>query len=478
MKSRTDTRTSRRSFLTGGAATATALAVPVIVPRHVLGGNGIVAPSGRLTIAGVGIGGFGGYQIRMLAKAGFQVEALCDVDDAYAAHTYREHRKARRYRDYREMLTAEGDKIDAVYCGTPDHLHAFVVQAALAKKKHVCCVKPLTRSIEELNVLVEAAHEAGVATQVTATSYSREMGCREREIVASGILGDIVEVHAWSRRPLWPAGMLNYPSFADKVPASLDWDLWLGPAERRPYAAKWPKDSVFLGLPYQRPGNRAVYHPYNHRAWFEFGSGALGDMGCHWANTIYKALDLDRPTLVTAHSTNVSRVSYPLACQVAFDFPKRGNFPELRFVWSDGGITPPTPKELGAEMLPKEGVLYIGTKAKMLIDVEDDRCLRILDEKLDRQARTLPRTLERHESIWSEFLTACKGGERAGCDFDWARRITEFVLLGNLALRTGKPVAYDPVKVCVKGNAAANDLLRLRYHNGYRLGNKSSGWWF
>ena len=210
---------SRRSFMKGGAAL---LAAPVIVPRHVLGGNGIVAPSGRLTLAGVGIGGVGSGQIRGLAAAGFQIEALCDVDDAHAEKTYRRFRQARRYRDYREMLEKEGDKIDAVYCGTPDHTHAFVTLAALRRKKHVCCVKPLTRSIEELNAVVAAAREAGVATQVTATSYNRDAGCREREIVASGILGDIVEAHAWSRRPVWPQGMPAYPDFTDKVPATLD----------------------------------------------------------------------------------------------------------------------------------------------------------------------------------------------------------------------------------------------------------------
>ena len=364
----------RRSFVKYGFAAA---AVPTIVPRHVLGGP--TAPSNRITLGGVGVGGVGHGQLKGLAKAG--------------------------------LLAKEGDKIDAVYCGTPDHTHAFVTLAALRAKKHVCCVKPLTRSIEECYLVAEEARKAGVATQVTASPCTSDAACRTREIVASGILGDIVETYAWTRRPVWPQGMPAYPSFTTPVPGTLDWDLWIGSAEKRPYADKWPDDNPIPKMCPEAWKGAAVYHPFNHRGWYDFGAGALGDMGCHWANTIYKAL-----------------VAFPLASVVTFDYPKRGNFPELRFTWCDGLIKPPAPKELAGAPLPKEGVMYVGTKAKMLISMEKQSEMRILDPKLDAQAKTIPATLPRRGQIWDEWMTACKGGEKAGCDFSWARRITEFVL--------------------------------------------------
>ena len=232
----------RRSFVKYGFAAA---AVPTIVPRHVLGGP--TAPSNRITLGGVGVGGVGHGQLKGLAKAGFQVEALCDVDDLHAGKTYKKFPQARRYRDFREMLAKEGKQIDAVYCGTPDHTHAFVTLAALRAKKHVCCVKPLTRSIEECYLVAEEAQKAGVATQVTASPCTSDAACRTREIVASGILGDIVETYAWTRRPVWPQGMPAYPSFTTPVPGTLDWDLWIGSAEKRPYADKWPGSTTAAG---------------------------------------------------------------------------------------------------------------------------------------------------------------------------------------------------------------------------------------
>ncbi|MBQ8113809.1 MAG: Gfo/Idh/MocA family oxidoreductase [Kiritimatiellae bacterium] len=455
----------RRRFMKLGFAAA---AVPTIVPRHVLGGPGHTAPSERITLGGVGIGGVGHGQIKGLAKTGFQVEALCDVDDLHAKKTYDKFPQARRYRDFREMLAMEGDKIDAVYCGTPDHTHAFVTLAALRAKKHVCCVKPLTRSIEECYKVVDEAKKAGVATQVTATPWTNDAACRVREIIASGILGDIVEAYAWTRRPVWPQGMPSYPSFTTPVPGTLDWDLWLGSAEKRPYADKWPADNPIPKMSPEAWSGAAVYHPFNHRGWYDFGAGALGDMGCHWANTIYKALELGHPSMISASCTRASDVAFPLEIVDTYDYPKRGGFPELRLVWYDGLLKPPVPKEMKGKGLPKEGVLYVGTKATMLVGGLVDG-IRILDPALNEKAKTVPRTLPRRGDISKEWLTACKGGEKAGCNFDWALLITEFVLLGNLAVRTGRAVAFDPKTLHVTNNPAADALLRLTYHNGWRL---------
>ena len=455
----------RRDFIKCGLAAAVA---PAIIPRHVLGGQGYTAPSGRITLGGVGIGGVGHGQIRNLAKAGFQVEALCDVDDVHAKKTYDKFPQARRYRDFRDMLAKEGDRIDAVYCGTPDHTHAFVTLAALRAKKHVCCVKPLTRSMEECYLVVEEAKKAGVATQVTATPWTSEVACRTCEVIASGIIGDVVEAYAWTRRPVWPQGMPAYPTFKTPVPATLDWDLWVGSAERRPFADKWPAYNPIPKMSPQAWSGAAVYHPFNHRGWFDFGAGALGDMGCHQANTFYKVLDLGHPTTISATCTRMSDVAFPLASVVTFDYPKRGSFPELRLHWFDGQIRPPSPKELDGEPLPYEGVLYIGTKGKMLSSGLTNG-IRILDPALDEKAKSIPRTMTRRGDIWKEWLVACRGGERAGCDFEWAKLVTEFVLLGNLAVRTGRPVKFDPEAFRVKGNDAADALLRLKYHNGWSL---------
>lgn len=456
----------RRKFVKLGLAAA---AVPTIVPRHVLGGQGYTAPSGRITLGGVGIGGVGHGQIQGLAKTGFQVEALCDVDDLHGKKTYDKFPQARRYRDFRELLAKEGDKIDAVYCGTPDHTHAFVTLAALRAKKHVCCVKPLTRSMEECYLVCEEAKKAGVATQVTASPHTNEAACRQREIIASGILGDIVEAYAWTRRPVWPQGMPSYPNFTTQVPSTLDWDLWIGSAEKRDFADKWPSDSPIPKMAPETWGGAAVYHPFNHRGWYDFGAGALGDMGCHWANTIYKALELTHPAMISASCTRRSEVAFPLASVVTFDYPKRGSFPELRFTWCDGLIVPPAPKELKGAPMPREGVMYVGTKAKMLIAMEGKWGYHILDDKLDQQKESIPRTLPRGGDIWKEWLVACQGGAKAGCCFDWAKYITEFVLLGNLAVRTGGSVAFDPKAFRVTNNPAADALLRLQYHNGWKL---------
>ena len=445
-----------------------AAAAPAIVPRHVLGGQGYVAPSGRTTLGGVGIGGVGASQIPGCAKAGFQIEALCDVDDVHAKKTYDRFPQARRYRDFREMIAAEGDRLDAVYCGTPDHTHAFVTLAALRAGKHVCCVKPLTRSLEECRVVVDEAKKAGVATQVTATPCTSENACRVCEIIDSGILGDVVEAHAWTNRPSWPQGMPAYPSFTSPVPGTFDWNLWLGSSERRPYADRWPAESPLLKMCPATWGRSAVYHPFNHRGWYDFGAGALGDMGCHQANTFYRALALGHPSMVAATCTRRSDVAYPLASIVTYDYPKRGKFPELRLVWYDGLIRPPSPKSMHGKELPKEGVLYVGTKATMLVGGLVDG-IRILDQRLNELAKTIPATLPRRGDIWKEWLDACRGGEKAGCSFEWAELITEFVLLGNLAVRTGRAVAFDPAALRVANNTDADALLRLRYHNGWSL---------
>lgn len=449
---------NRRAFLKGSAAATAAFN---IVPRHVLGGEGHTPPSEKITLAAAGIGGVGHSQIQGCGAAGFQIVALCDVDDLHAKKTYDRFPQARRYRDFREMLTTEGDRADALYCGTPDHTHAIITLAALRAKKHVCCVKPLTRTVEECRAVIAAAKQAGTATQVTTRPNTGEEGCRTTELIEAGAIGPVREVHVWSYRPTWPQGMPGRPAGEDPIPDTLDWKLWLGPAPTRPFKNQWPENSPFPALIHKNWGGRAVYHPFNHRGWWDFGTGSLGDMGCHYLNTPYRALKLGAPTRIEANTSRMSPESFPLASIVTYDFPARGALPPVRVIWYDGGLRPPCPPEL-PDGLPEEGVLYIGDEGKMVFQ-------KILDPERRKKFESVPRSLPRRGQIWEEWLTACRGGEPAGCNFEAAAGSTEFVLLGNLAMRIGKPLTYDAAAMRVTNSPEADALLRQPYHNGWSL---------
>jgi len=449
---------NRRSFLKNSALSVFAF---TIVPRHVLGGEGHTPPSEKITLAGIGIGGIGHSQLKECAKTGFQIEALCDVDDVYAKKTYDFFPQARRYRDFRDLLTTEGNKIDAVYCGTPDHTHAIITLAALRAKKHVCCVKPLTHSVEECRAVAAAAKLAGTATQVTARPNTGEEGCRTCELIAAGAIGAVREVHVWSNRPVWPQGMPGRPSGDDPVPNTFDWKLWIGPAPMRPYKGVWPEGNPIPDMAPQNWGCRAIYHPFNFRGWWDFGTGALGDMGCHYLNTPYRALKLGYPSRVSASTTKRFGESFPLASIVTYDYPAREGLPEVRVVWYDGGLRPPRPREMTGQ-LPDEGVLYIGDAGKMVFE-------KIIDPARAEKFESVPRTLPRRPGTWGEWLTACKGGEPAGCAFDWAGPLTEFVLLGDIALRTGKQLEYDAAAVRIPDVPEADALLRQPCQNGWTL---------
>lgn len=471
----------RRRFLhatLGGAALAGASlsgaslsgAAFTIAPRRVLGGLGGAgepAPSGKPALAGVGVGGVGFPQLQELEKAGFRIASLCDVDDNLAKKAHERWPEARRYRDFREMLQAEGDRIDAVYVGTPDHTHALIVVAALRRKKPVCCVKPLTRTVEECAVVLEEVRKAGVATQVTTASNTGEEGCRTTELIQAGAIGAVREVHVWSDRPVWPQGMQR-PAGDDAVPAALDWKLWIGPAPMRPFKELWPEGDPAVGQVNIAGGGpswyKTVYHPFNFRGWWDFGTGALGDMGCHYLNTPFRALKLAHPQYVQASATKVFGETAPLASIVAYDFPARsdpslGELPSLRLTWYDGGLKPPAPREL-AGRIGEAGVLYVGDEGTMLGS-------RILDRDRARRFADVPRTLERRGGTWVEWYQAVTGGPTAGCDFLWSGPQTETLLLGNIAIRTGKRLEWDAAARKFKGAPEADGLLRAEYQNGW-----------
>jgi predicted dehydrogenase len=452
---------SRRDVLKGGAAVASAL----ILPRHLLGGAAYAAPSKKLNLAGVGIGGVAHGFLKKCSEE-MNIRALCDVDDVYGGTSFQMWPDARRFRDYREMFDLMGDEIDAVLVGTPDHTHAVVTMEALRRGKHTCCVKPLTRTIHECRTVLAAARAAGVATQVTASPNTSEEACRTCELIWEGAIGEVHEVHVWSNRPLWPQGMTR-PEGGDPVPGSLDWDLWLGPAAERPFKDKWAADSYALAQVKSRKGEVApdragVYHPWNFRGWWDFGTGALGDMGCHRFNTLFRVLKLDYPTAIHATATRVPEETFPLASIVTFDFPKREGMPPLRMVWYDGGLQPPRPKGFGDAPLPPEGELYVGTKGVMFRD-------RILDEGLAAKYKNLPKTLPRRDGTFPEWFEAIAGGAPAGCNFDWAGLTTETVLLGAIALKTGRHLEWDAKAARFVKDEEADALLNPPYRKGWSL---------
>lgn len=447
--------TTRRQWLRGAAAAAASIA---IVPRQVLGGAGHTAPSDKPTLAGVGVGGVGFPQLRACEEAGFQIVALCDVDDVYAKKAYDQWPQARRFRDYREMFEAMDPQIDAVYCGTPDHTHAVIVLPALRRKKHVCCVKPITRTIRECRAVVATAREAGVATTDTSSPNTSEAACRTCELIWAGAIGPVRELHLWSDRPWWPQGMTR-PAGEDPVPKTLDWDLWIGPAAMRPFKKAWPEGHLALEQVDPRY-HESVYHPWNFRGWWDFGTGALGDMGCHHANTPFRALKLTSPLSVSAVSSKVMAEAAPLASMVTYEFPAREDMPPVRVVWYDGGLKPLSPKP--GFPLPESGEMYIGDEGFMLGP-------KVFPEERARKFADVPRMLPRRAGTWREWFDACRGGEPAGTHFPTAGLLAEFVLLGNIALRTGRPLQWNGPAGRFTNDDAANQLLHSEYREGWSL---------
>jgi len=336
---------TRRKFV---RHVATATAAFGIVPRHVLGGPGHTAPSAKLNIAGIGVGGRGADDLRGVEKEA--IVALCDVDWQRAAETFDRYPSARRYRDFRELLTTEED-IDAVVIATPDHTHAVISMAALKLGKHVYCEKPLTRTVAEARALTRAAREAKVATQMGNQGVAFEGNRLIKEWLMDGAIGPVREVHAWSDRPthqgknpLWWAQGIDRPMDTPPIPKDLDWDSWLGPAPYRPY--------------------HPAYVPFAWRGWWDFGSGGLGDMGIHNLAPAFSALKLGAPTSVHASSTPVFDETLPLASTVHYEFPARGALPPVTLHWYDGGMMPPRPKELEDQLsLSREdGLILVGDR--------------------------------------------------------------------------------------------------------------------
>jgi predicted dehydrogenase len=436
---------SRRTFI--GAASS-ALAAATIVPRHVLG-RGETPPSDKLNIAGVGIGGRGGGDIHEVASE--NIVALCDVDQKYAGPLFKEFPKATRHVDFRRMLDAQKD-IDAVVVGTPDHLHAAVTLMAIGLGKHVYCEKPLTHSVYEARKVWVAAKASKVATQMGNQGQASEGARQIMEMILDGTIGNVREVHAWSNRlPDISDRGIPRPEETPPVPETLNWDLWLGPSPARPY--------------------HPCYHPFSWRGWWDFGTGVLGDIGCHELSTIFKTLKLGHPVSVEACSTNwqrpkeVSAETAPLASITHYRFAASERHGPLSIFWYDGGMRPPRPEELAPDVpfAVDDGVLYVGDKGKMLNG-------RLIPEAWMKEYKMPAPKLPRSPGHHKEWLLACKGGPAAGSNFvDHAAHLAEVVLLGNIAIRMNAKLDWDPVNMKFPNCPEAEKYINPPYREGWKL---------
>ncbi|MBP9899192.1 MAG: Gfo/Idh/MocA family oxidoreductase [Gemmatimonadales bacterium] len=418
--------TSRRSVLKSAAAVGAAFH---IVPRHVLG-RGFTAPSDTVRLAAIGIGGKGESDITEMVKAGASVAALCDVDWRSGAKSFARYPDAKQFKDYREMLATMGSEIDAVSVSTPDHTHAVATMAALKLNKPVFTQKPMTRTMHEVRALVAEAKVRKVATQM-GNQFHAGAGTRIiREAYEAGLIGEIREIHYWTNRPVWPQG-LERPTDAHNPHPTFDWNLWQGPAPERPY--------------------NPAYAPFKWRGWWDYGTGALGDIACHAMDAAFWAFDLRNPARITPESSQMFEETAPKQSRVQYDFPATAKRPAVKVVWRDGSIWPARPMELGdKDQWPigeVGGQMWVGADGAMVADAYGDS-LRILNPTRHAQwLKTPPKpTYTRSPGAYAEWINAITGkGPAPLSNFvDYSGPLTEMVLYGCLAVRSGRIIEISP----------------------------------
>ncbi|WP_222536480.1 Gfo/Idh/MocA family protein [Pedobacter polysacchareus] len=472
---------SRRSFL---KTTALAAAGFMIVPRHVLGGKGFLAPSDRLIVAGVGVGGKGQSNLSNIYKGGkADIAFLCDVDDRRAANSVKNFPSAKYYKDYREMLDKEGKHIDGVVVSTPDHNHAMIAMAAMQLGKHVYVEKPLSHDIFEARKLTEAANKYQVVTQMGNQGSSGDGVRQLQDWVDAGVIGKVERVYCWTDRPSWPQG-ITWPAVNGSVPKELDWDLWLGSAPYKPFVDKLV--------------------PFNWRGWWDYGTGAIGDMGCHLVEPPFRILGLDTPIDVQCSVGSIyvdefKRGYFPDSCppssHVIMTFKKtKKTKDDLQIHWMDGGIKPGRPIELGAnEPFGANGVLFEGTKGKMMCDVYGANP-RLLPLSRNQEVHVKPGVerviggVDGHYWDWAEACIAGYGKKKLSSPFEIAGPLTETLLIANLAIRgtdIQKPrqsgngfdypgrdikLIWDKENLRVTNFDDVNQFVRREYRQGWSLG--------
>jgi predicted dehydrogenase len=453
---------TRRTFLTSAAALAGGLGASGRSAAWTLGAGGRISPSDTLYLAVVGAGGRGGDNLREMSNiANVKVVALCDVDKRQAAESFKAHPDAKQYSDWRRMLEQEKG-IDAVLVATPDHNHAIVSISAMKLGKHVYCEKPLAHSIWEAREMARVAREMKVATQMGTQGHAYVGTRRAVEVLRAGAIGDVKELHVWTDRPAgwWPQGVTR-PVETPPVPPELDWDVWLGPAPSRPY--------------------NEAYVPFKWRGFWDFGTGAIGDMGIHNLDTAYWGLELTAPTSVTIKDCSPlltepsAKETAPLWSLLQIEFPARGSKPPVTMHWYDGGKLPPPDLFQGEKLITHDGgSLVIGTKGTLFTRTwhggeNDADMFVLLPRKSFEGFVPPPETLTRPTDHHQEWVDACMGKGASLSNFAYASVLTESLLLGNVALRTGKSLTWDHDAMRAVGTPEADRFIKPEFRSGWSL---------
>ncbi|MBN2312085.1 MAG: Gfo/Idh/MocA family oxidoreductase [Candidatus Hydrogenedentes bacterium] len=444
---------SRRGFLAGSVAAASAPFM--IAPRHAIAGAKEKAPSEKLNIAGIGIGGVGSRNLANLPDE--RVVALCDVDDNYAAPVFQAFADARRYKDFREMLAAEKD-LDGVVIATPDHSHAVISAAVIRAGIPVFCQKPLTHDVNEARQLAKLAKETEAITQMGIQGHAGEGTWNLRHWIRSGLIGEVREVEAWCTDTYYPWGHASWspkqgflPTDEVPVPDGFDWDRWLGPIAHHPY--------------------QPCYHPRSWRAFWDFGSGWMADRGAHSLDPVVWALDLGQPTLIDATCTGATEHLHPVSAVVRFEFPKRKKQPPVTITWYTGLRAPrPTGVPAGDDFGDRTGgIIFKGSDGILTCDTYGERP-RLLPSS--RMKDFTPPALDEPwpgRSIETDWAWAIRNGKKACADFAYSGPLTEICMLGNIAKRVGGTIEWDTKQMTVTNNPDANQYVATQYREGWTI---------
>ena len=435
---------NRRQFLKTSALSTAALGLPVADLFGAPNREGRIVKGRKLNVACVGCGGKGSSDIA--GVRGENIVALCDVDFSKAAGTFNKYSELPRYKDYRHMLLEMDEKIDAVTISTPDHMHFPIAMMAISMGKHVFVQKPLTHTIAEARAITLAAREHNVVTQMGIQGHAGRGIRTLKEWLAADAIGNVHEVHYWTNRAIWPQG-IDRPTQVQTPPPTLDWNLWQGVAAERPY--------------------NSCYMPFKWRGWWDYGCGALGDIGCHAMDAAFWTLNLGSPTSVAAVTSDHHPETAPKWSKVTYQFPERDGMPPVKVVWHDGNQAPARPKELEKDRKLPDGIggqLFYGEKGTILGYDSYCNSIRLIPEAkmktFDRPEHTIPKS----PGHVNEWLRACKGeGPAPGANFDYAGPLTEMVLLGNLAVRTGKHIEWDGAKMLCTNVPEANQYVAKAY---------------
>jgi predicted dehydrogenase len=427
------------------------------------------SPNEKINIACVGVGGKGSSDTDQAGQFG-NIVALCDIDDNQLNAKAKRFPNAKKYNDFRKMLEEMDKQIDAVTVSTPDHTHAPASVMAMKMKKHVYCQKPLTHDVYEARMMKEIANKNKVATQM-GNQGTAENGLRRAvEIIQAGGIGAVSEAHVWTNRPIWPQApkVVARPKDTPPVPEHVHWELFLGPAPERPYAVYPPNDK----------GEKiSAYHPFAWRGWWDFGTGALGDMACHTANMPFMALKLQYPTSISAESGPINNETYPEWATVTWEFPARGDMPPVKMFWYEGhrngALNLPAPELLRGQKAPGSGALLVGTKGTLYSPDDYGAAFMLLPkenfEGYKAPSETLPRNNQGDSGMKREWVAAVKGGPPAMSNFDYASLLAETVLLGNVAIRLGKKLEWDAPGLKVTNVPEAAQYIRREYRKGWEI---------